>query len=87
MSKMRRGSLKGYDDSINRVVNIKGERMEYFISGPPEMTFEEALHDSWPWEDRDKKKTKVRIVSATGEDVTKSTLSSHEGTVFVEFLS
>lgn len=83
---MRRGSLKGYNDSINRVVTIKGERMEYFISGSPDTTFEEALRDNWPWEDHDKK-TKVRIVSDKGKDVTKSTLSSHEGTVFVEFLS
>jgi hypothetical protein len=83
---MRRGSLKGYRGSINRVVKIKGERMEYFISGTPDMTFEDALHDNWPWEDRDKK-TKVRIVSKEGEDVTKKPLSSHEGTVLVEFLS
>ena len=84
---MRRGSLKGYSVSINRVVKIKGENMEYFIYGSPDITFEEALHDSWPWEERDKKKTKVRIVSDTGEDVTESTLLSHEGTVLVEFLS
>ncbi|MGY5879331.1 MAG: hypothetical protein RTV31_03725 [Candidatus Thorarchaeota archaeon] len=84
---MRRGSLKGYHGSINRVVKIKGERMEYFIYGEPDMTFEQALRNSWPWEERDKKKTKVRIVSDTGEDVTESTLLSHEGTVLVEFLS
>jgi len=84
---MRRGSLKGYSGTINRVVKIKGERMEYFIQGSPDTTFEEALRDNWPWEDRDKKKTKIRIVSDTGEDVTKSSLSSHEGTVLVEFLS
>jgi hypothetical protein len=84
---MRRGSLKGYSGSINRVVKIKGERMEYFIHGSTETTFEQALRDSWPWENRDKKKTKIRIVSDTGEDVTKSSLLSHEGTVFVEFIS
>ena len=84
---MRRGSLKGYSGNINRAVKIKGERREYFIHGLPDMTFEKALRDSWPWDDRDKKKTKIRIVSDTGEDVTKSTLLSHEGTVFVEFIS
>ena len=84
---MRRGSLKGYSGSINRVVKVKGERMEYFIYGGPDMTFEQALRNSWPWEERDKKKTKVRIVSDTGVDVTKSSLLSHEGTVLVEFLS
>jgi hypothetical protein len=59
--------------------------MEYFISGTPETTFEQALRDNWPFQDRDIK-TKLRIVTDKGEDVTKSTLLSHEGTVMVEFL-
>ncbi|MHA1137448.1 MAG: hypothetical protein ACTSSE_13265 [Candidatus Thorarchaeota archaeon] len=84
---MKRRNLKGYSGTINRVIKLKGERMEYFIYGSPDMTFEQALYDNWPWEDRDKKKTKVRIVSDSGEDVTKRTLLSHEGTVLVEFLS
>jgi hypothetical protein len=82
---MRRGSLKGYSGRINRVVKIKGDRIEHFIHGTPETTFEQALRDNWPFEDHDVK-SKLRIMAATGEDVTKSTLSSHEGTVFVEFL-
>jgi hypothetical protein len=83
---MRRGSLKGYNGSINRVIKIKGERMEYFISGSPKTTFEQALRDNWPFEERDSK-SKFRLVTPTGEDVTKNALSSHEGTVLVEFLS
>ena len=61
--------------------------MEHFIYGSPDMTFEEALRESWPWEHYNKKKTKVRIMSATGEDVTNNTLLSHEGTMLVEFIS
>ena len=61
--------------------------MEYFIYGSPDMTFEQALRNSWPWEKPDKKKTKVRIVSDTGEEITKTPLLNHEGTVLVEFLS
>ncbi|TFH06254.1 MAG: hypothetical protein E4H14_11205 [Candidatus Thorarchaeota archaeon] len=83
---MRRGSLKGYSGSINRVIKIKGERMEYFISGSPDMTFEEALRDNWPFEERDSK-SKFRLVTPSGEDITKNALSSHEGTVLVEFIS
>lgn len=59
--------------------------MEHFISGTPETTFGQALRDNWPFEDRDIK-SKWRIVTDTGVDVTKSALSSHEGTVMVEFL-
>jgi hypothetical protein len=83
---VRRGSLKGYSGRINRVVKIKGDRIEHFIHGTPETTFEQALRNNWPFEDHDVKKSKLRIVTETGEDVTKSTLSSHEGTVLVEFL-
>jgi hypothetical protein len=83
---VRRGSLKGYHDSINRVVKIKGERMEYFISGTPETTFEQALRDNWPFEEHDSK-SKFRLVTDKGVDITKNALSSHEGTVLVEFLS
>ena len=59
--------------------------MEHFISGTPETTFEQALRDNWPFEDRDIK-SKLRIMTDDGKDVTKSTLLSHEGTVLVEFL-
>ena len=59
--------------------------MEYFIHGTPQTTFEQALRDNWPFVDRDIK-SKLRIVTETGADVTNSTLSSHEGTVLVEFL-
>ena len=58
---MRRGNLKGYSGTINRVVKIRGERMEYFITGSPDMTFEQALRNNWPWEHRDKKKTKLPL--------------------------
>jgi hypothetical protein len=60
--------------------------MEYFISGTPETTFEQALLDNWPFEEHDSD-SKFRIITDKGKDVTKSTLSSHEGTVLVEFLS
>jgi hypothetical protein len=82
---MRRGGLKGYSGIINRVVKIQGERMEYFIHGTPETTFEQALRNNWPFKDHDKK-SKLKLVTKTGVDVTKSALSSHEGTVLVEFL-
>lgn len=83
---MRRGSLKGYSGSMNRVVKIKGERMEYFISGLPKTTFEKAMLDNWPFEEHDIK-SKFRIMTDTGVDVTNSALSSHEGTVLIEFTS
>jgi len=83
---VRRGSLKGYSGRINRVVKIKGDRVEHFIHGTPETTFEQALRNNWPFEDHDVKKSKLRLVTEKGVDVTKSTLSSHEGTVLVEFL-
>ena len=82
---MRRGGLKGYQGKITRVVKIAGARMEYFISGTPETTFEQALRDNWPFKDRDVK-SKLKIMTDKGKDVTKSTLLSHEGTVLVEFL-
>lgn len=82
---MRRRNLDGYKGTINRVVKIPEARMEYFISGTPETTFKQALRDNWPFEDRDIN-SKLRIVADTGEDVTMSELSSHEGTVMVEFL-
>ena len=83
---MRRGSLNGYNGSINRVIKIKGKRMEYFISGSPETTFEEATQDNWPFEEYDSK-SKFRIVTKKGVDVTKNALSSHAGTVLIEFIS
>jgi hypothetical protein len=82
---MRRGSLKGYRGKVTRVVKIPEARMEHFISGTPETTFKQALCDNWPFEDRDIK-SRWRIVTDTGADVTKSSLKSHEGTVMVEFL-
>jgi hypothetical protein len=82
---VRRGKLKGYKGIITRVVKLVDARMEYFISGTPETTFEQALRDNWPFEDRDIK-SKLRIMTDDGKDVTKSTLLSHEGTVLVEFL-
>ncbi len=82
---MRRGSLKGFEGKINRVVRIKGAKMEYFISGVEDDTYEDAVRDSWPFENH-KAKEKWRILSATGEDLTKSKLSSHAGTVIIEFL-
>jgi len=83
---LRRGKLKGYKGKITRVIKIPGARMEYFISGTPETTFEEALRDNWPFEDRDIK-CNFRIMTEQGVDITKNALSSHEGTVLVEFLS
>ncbi|MHA1936400.1 MAG: hypothetical protein ACW97A_14090 [Candidatus Thorarchaeota archaeon] len=71
---MRRGSLKGYGGKINRVIKIPEDRTEYFISGTPETTFEQALRDNWPFEDRDND-SKLRIVTDAGVDVTKRTLS------------
>ncbi|MHA1904409.1 MAG: hypothetical protein ACXADL_12400 [Candidatus Thorarchaeota archaeon] len=82
---MRRGKLKGYGGTINRVVTIPEVGKEYFISGKPETTYEQALRDNWPFEDKDVK-SKFRIVTDTGVDVTKSALSDHAGTVLVEFL-
>ncbi|MHA2357086.1 MAG: hypothetical protein ACXADC_18090 [Candidatus Thorarchaeota archaeon] len=82
---MRRGKLKGFKGTINRVVKIPEAGREFFISGTPETTFEQALRDNWPLEDKDIE-SKLRIVTDTGVDVTKSALSSHEGTVLVEFL-
>ena len=43
--------------------------MEYFIHGTPQTTFEQALRDNWPFVDRDIK-SKLRIVTETGADVT-----------------
>ncbi len=59
--------------------------MEYFISGKADTTFEQALRDNWPFEDKDID-SKWRLVTDTGADVTKSALSSHEGTVLLDFL-
>jgi len=83
---VRRGELKGYKGRITRVVKIPEARMEHFISGAPDTTFDQALRNNWPFADRDIKKSKWRIVTDKGADVTKSALSSHEGTVMVEFL-
>ncbi|MDF1539859.1 MAG: hypothetical protein P1Q69_13245 [Candidatus Thorarchaeota archaeon] len=82
---MRRGSLKGFKGEIQRVVKIKDTKKEYFITGKEDDTYEKALRDSWPFEEYDVK-DKWRIVSSTGEDLTKSELSSHAGTVILEFI-
>ncbi len=83
---MRRGSLKGYSGRVNRVVKIPRASVEHFIYGTPETTFGQALRNNWPFEDQGIK-SKWRIVTEKGADVTNSALSSHEGTVLVEFLS
>lgn len=81
---MRRGSLKGFDGSINRVVKIKGTKKEYFITGSEESTFEEVLQKVWPFEDH-KMSEKWRVISSTGEDLTKTKFKDHSNTVIVEF--
>ncbi len=82
---MRRGSLKGFEGSITRVVKTKGSHREYFIKGEPDTSFKDALIESWPFIDHNDDE-KWKIVTPSGEDITEKTLSSHEGTVIVEFL-
>ncbi len=82
---MRRGSLKGFAGNVTRVIRLKDSKREYFIKGHDDTTFEEAVRQSWPFEDHDVHK-KWRVVSSTGEDLTRSTLSSHERTVILEFV-
>jgi hypothetical protein len=82
---MRRGKLKGYSGAINRVVKMKDTKREYFITGEEDDTYEKAVKESWPFEEYDVD-DKWRIVSSTGEDLTKSKLSSHAGTVILEFI-
>ncbi len=82
---MRRGSLKGFAGSINRVVKMKGTKDEFFIKGHEDSTFEEAIRDSWPFEKNDLKK-KWKVVSESGEELTKSKLSSYDRTVIFEFV-
>lgn len=82
---MRRGSLKGFEGEITRVARVKGTKREYFIKGEEESTFEEAIRQSWPFKDHDVN-SKWRVVSSSGEDLTKSKLSSHDRTVTIEFL-
>ncbi|MFW9920286.1 MAG: hypothetical protein ACFFED_11845 [Candidatus Thorarchaeota archaeon] len=83
---MRRGSLKGFAGSITRVVNIKGTKEEFFIKGHENSTFEEAIRQSWPYENNDLKK-KWKVVASSGEDLTKRKISSYDETVILEFLS
>ncbi len=82
---MRRGKLKGFEGAITRVVKIRDVKKEFFIRGGDDATFEDALHATWPFEDHDVKE-KWRVVSASGEDVTKIKLADHSGTVTLEFL-
>ncbi len=82
---MRRGSLKGFDGSINRVAKIKGTKKEYFITGSEDSTFEEVLSKEWPFEDH-KVSEKWRVISSTGEDLTKTKFRDHSNTVIVEFI-
>ncbi|MHA2425420.1 MAG: hypothetical protein ACXAEF_11580 [Candidatus Thorarchaeota archaeon] len=82
---MRRGSLKGYQGKITRVVKILDTKKEFFISGHEDGTFEETIRESWPFEDRDVK-DKWRVVSSSGEDLTKSKLGSHSDIVILEFI-
>jgi hypothetical protein len=82
---LRRGSLKGFEGSITRVVKLKGINKEYFIKGNPDSSFKEALQKSWPFIDH-KVKEKWKIVTPSGEDITEMKLSEHSGTVIVEFI-
>ncbi|MHA1908659.1 MAG: hypothetical protein ACW98Y_15270 [Candidatus Thorarchaeota archaeon] len=82
---MRRGSLKGYQGKITRVVKIRDTKKEFFISGHEDITFEEALEESWPFDDRNVK-DKWRVVSSSGEDLTKRKLGSHSDIVILEFI-
>jgi hypothetical protein len=82
---MRRGSLRGFEGEITRVVKVKGSRREYFIKGKEDTTFEEAIRQSWPVEDH-KVNSKWRVVSSSGEDLTKRKLSSYDKTVIIEFI-
>ncbi len=83
--KMRRGSLKGYIGEITRVVKIQGTKKEFFIKGKEESTYEEVLRNSWQLKDHDVNGN-WRVLSASGDDLTKSKLSSYEGTVLLEFI-
>ncbi len=82
---MRRGSLKGFDGTITRVVKIKGTKKEFFIEGKEEFTFEEAIRNSWPFEDHDVDEKWI-VTSSSGEDLAGRTLMSYSNTVIVEFI-
>ena len=82
---MRRGKLKGFEGAITRVVRIRDVKREFFIRGGEDATFEEALHATWPFEDHDVKEN-WKVVSSSGEDVTKTKLVDHAGTVILEFI-
>jgi hypothetical protein len=82
---MRRGSLKGFEGSITRVVKLQDVKGEHFIQGGEDATFEDALKLTWPF-DKKKLTDKWRVVSASGEDVTKMKLADHSGTVILEFI-
>ena len=84
MSKIVQFTMNGYSGRVNRVVKIPEARMEHFICGTPGTTFGQALRNNWPFKDHDIE-SKWRIVTEKGADVTNSALSSHEGTVLVEF--
>ncbi len=82
---MRRGSLKGFEGEITRVAREKDTKHEFFIRGKEDTTFEEAIRESWPFKDHNIH-SKWRVVSSSGEDLTKSKLSSYDRTVIIEFI-
>lgn len=82
---MRRGSLKGFEGNITRVVRIRDTKKEFFIRGSESSTFEEALKLTWPFNDHDVKE-KWRVLSSSGEDLAKVKLADHSGTVILEFI-
>lgn len=82
---MRRGKLKGFEGAITRVIKIQNTKKEFFIKGNEDSTYEEALIASWPFEDHNVKE-KWKIVTPAGEDLTKTKLADHAGTVILEFI-
>jgi hypothetical protein len=82
---MRRGSLKGFQGMDTRVVREKDTKTEYFIKGPPDSTFRDALKNSWPFTEH-KVSEKWRILTPSGEDVSDKKLSECVDIVIVEFL-
>ncbi|MGY5877198.1 MAG: hypothetical protein RTU30_15710 [Candidatus Thorarchaeota archaeon] len=81
---MRRGSLKGFEGMITRVIKEKGSTREHFIRGLPDTSFGEALQHSWPFIDH-KVTESWKIVTPSGENITEQKLTGHEGTAIVEF--
>jgi hypothetical protein len=82
---MRRGSLKGFTGSITRVARIKGTKTEFFIKGDEDTTFEDSIREYWP-DKVDGGDKKWRVVTQSGEDLTRRELSSYERIVIIEFI-